>query len=260
MKFELYLGECLEVMNKLIEQNIIVDAVITDPPYGKIRGKWDSVVPIEAMWERLMNLIKKCGSIVLFGNEPFSSLVRCGNIETYKYDIKWVKSKTTGFANANYRPMNKYEDIMVFSTGNASVGGRMSNMTYNPQNLERVNIKKKNRTNRHGLIHGDSSNIGSNNVLSLQTTYTQKYTNYPTNVYSGADKINKRVHPTQKPVALMEYLIKTYTNENETVLDFTMGSGSTGVACKNLNRKFIGIELDETYFNIAKNRIEGIDE
>jgi len=252
----LHNGDCLEVMDKLIEQGVKVDAIITDPPYAKTRGKWDVVIDSKEMWLRLNKLIKSNGAIVLFGNEPFSSATRMSNLEDYKYDIKWIKNRATGFANCNFRPMNQFEDILIFSKANASSGGKKNAMTYNPQGLIQIEKTKNNVKNRHGLIHNDTNNIGENNNLESGSEYVQHFMNYPSNVYYQDVETTKNVHPTQKPVALMEYLIKTYTNENELVLDFTMGSGTTGVACKNLNRRFIGIELDKDYFDIAKNRIE----
>jgi len=249
---DLRLGDCLEVM-KTIEDNSI-DAIITDPPYEKTRGRWDSVIDLDLMWVELKRIIKPNGVIVLFGNEPFSSKVRCSNLDEYRYDWKWVKNRATGFPNCNYRPMNKYEDIMVFSKANASTGGKKNSMEYYPQNLIISNKVKKNTPKRHGLIQKDTNNVGKNNILMQSTKYVQKYTNYPNNILNF-DCDSKYVHPTQKPIALMEYLIKTYTNENELVLDFTMGSGTTGVACKNTNRNFIGIEKEEKYFKIAQERI-----
>jgi site-specific DNA-methyltransferase (adenine-specific) len=245
-------GDCLEVMKTIPDGSI--DAIITDPPYAKTRGRWDSVIDLDLMWTELKRIIKPNGAIVLFGNEPFSSKVRCSNLDEYRYDWKWVKNRATGFPNCNYRPMNKYEDIMVFSKANASTGGKKNSMEYYPQNLIVSNKVKKNTPKRHGLIQKDTNNVGKNNILMQPTEYVQKFTNYPNNVLNFNCE-SKYVHPTQKPILLMEYLISTYTNEGETVLDFTMGSGSTGVAAKNTNRNFIGIEMDENYFNIAKQRI-----
>ena len=248
-------GECIEIMKELVKGGLKVDSIITDLPYGETRSKWDKIIPFEEMWNCCNNLIKDNGAIVFFGNEPFSSQLRCSNIKMYRYDWKWLKNNQTGFANANYRPMRKYEDIIVFSKANASAGGKANPMKYNPQGLVEVNKIKKNTSKRQGLIAYANNNMDKDNQL-LQdgTEYTQKYTNYPINILQF-DVESNRLHPTQKPIALMEYLVKTYTNENDLVLDFTMGSGSTGVACKNLNRNFIGIELDEHYFNIAKERI-----
>ena len=253
--YQLYNGDCLEVMNELIELGIEVDAIIVDPPYAKTRGKWDVIIPLDEMWKRLNKLIKPNGAICIFGNEPYSSIVRASNFADYKYDWKWVKNRATGFANCNYRPMARYEDVMVFSKANASSGGKKNPMVYNPQGLILSGKVKKNTPKRHGLIQNDTNNVGKNNILMQETEYVQKFTNYPDNILEF-DCEHKYVHPTQKPTSLLEYLIKTYTNENELVLDFTMGSGSTGVACMNINRKFIGIELEEKYFNIAVNRIE----
>ena len=252
--YKLYLGDCLEVMDMLIELGVEVDMILVDPPYAKTSGKWDVIIPLDEMWNRLDKLIKPNGAVCIFGNEPFSSMVRASNFDDYKYDWKWVKNRATGFANCNYRPMSRYEDIMVFSKANASSGGKKNAMVYNPQGLVPSGKVKKNTPKRHGLIQNDTNNVGKNNKLMQETEYVQKFTNYPNNILEF-DCESKYVHPTQKPVALLEYLIKTYTNENEIVLDFTMGSGSCGVACINTNRKFIGIELDKKYFDISINRI-----
>ena len=255
--YKLYLGDCLDVMDELIDKCMEVDMILIDPPYDKTRGKWDIIIPLDEMWGRIDKLIKKEGAVCIFGNEPFSSMVRMSNIENYKYDWKWIKNRATGFANCNYRPMNKYEDIMVFSKSNASTGGKNNAMNYFPQGLTPINKTKKNTPKRHGLIQQDTNNVGKNNILMQETEYIQKYTNYPNNILEFNCE-SKYIHPTQKPVDLLEYLIKTYTNEGDLVLDFTMGSGSTGVACLNTNRRFVGIELDEKYFNIAANRIKEI--
>ena len=206
------------------------------------------------MWERLDKLIKSDGAICIFGNEPYSSMVRASNFKDYKYDWKWVKNRATGFANCNYRPMSRYEDIMVFSKANASSGGKKNPMIYKPQGLVPSGKVKKNTPKRHGLIQNDTNNVGKDNILMQDTEYVQKFTNYPDNILEFNCEC-KYVHPTQKPTDLLEYLIKTYTDKDELVLDFTMGSGSTGVACMNTDRKFIGIELEEKYFDIAINRI-----
>ena len=255
----IYQGDCVEIMQQLISENKKVDAVICDPPYGETRSKWDKIIPFDKMWELLDKLVIDNGAIVLFGNEPFSSQLRCSKLEWYRYDWKWLKNNQIGFANANCRPMRKYEDIIVFSKANASAGGKSNSMKYYPQDLVKVNKIKKNTSKRQGLISYANNNIDKNNQLMQDgTIYTQQYTNYPSNVLFF-DVETERLHPTQKPIKLMEYLIKTYTLEGETILDFTMGSGSTGVACKNLNRNFIGIELDENYYNIAKKRIKNSD-
>ena len=231
-------NDCLKAMDKLIEDGIIVDAIITDPPYGTTACKWDSIIPFEEMWLRLNKLIKPSGAIVLFGSEPFSSLLRVSNLKMYKYDWIWDKKKPGAIGIAKFQPLRYTENIMIFNCHHS---------LYNPQMIETDRaIKSKNY--KKSMSGGSGLKVMENTKV-----YNQKY---PKNIIeiSNASQIGK-VHPTQKPVSLMEYLIKTYTNENELVLDFTMGSGSTGVACKNLNRNFIGIELDEKYFKIANDRI-----
>ena len=198
------------------------------------------------MWQRLNKLIKPNGAIVLFGSEPFSSALRMSNIKNYKYDWYWKKNKVTGFTHCKNKPMKDVELVSIFSEGTTVHKSQSKNrMTYNPQDLIRVDKTCKNGNGKFGTINGKRP--------SHKETYTQEFTNYPKMIIDFKSD-TKLSHPTQKPVALMEYLIKTYTNENETVLDFTMGSGSTGVACKNTNRKFIGIEMDEKYFEIAEKR------
>jgi DNA modification methylase len=232
----LYNGEALEVMDKLIAEGVVVDAIITDPPYGTTACKWDSVIDFEEMWERLNKLIKPNGAIVLFGSEPFSSALRMSNIKNYKYDWVWDKKAFSNQMMAKKQPLRIIENVIVFNS-----------KIYHPQGLIEIN-----KVTKQGSKITD--NIGGGK---RKTSYIQTHTNYPRNILEFS-KDRPSTHPTQKPVALMEYLIKTYTNEGDTVLDFTMGSGSTGVACKNTNRKFIGIEMDKGYFGIAKKRIEGM--
>jgi len=237
---DLIKGDCLEVMKTIPSGS--VDAIITDPPYGTTACKWDSVIDFGLMWEQLNRIIKPNGAIVLFGSEPFSSALRMSNIKNYKYDWIWNKNNSTGFQLASVMPLKKHEVISVFSDGNTYP--RSKNIArYIPQNLIEVNkVNKRGSKSKYLTESGCKENY-----------YIQKKTNYPSSVLFF-DKVNKAVHPTQKPILLLEYLIKTYTHENETVLDFTMGSGSTMVACQNTNRNGIGIEQDENYFNIAKER------
>ena len=233
-KHKLILGDCLEELKKILDKS--VDIVLTDPPYGTTQNKWDSIIPLELMWNELKRIIKDNGCVALFGNEPFSSNLRMSNIKDYKYDWVWNKKAFSNQMMAKKQPLRIVENIIIFNS-----------KIYKPQNL-----KKLEKLTKQGLKKTD--NIGS---FKREKQYFQEYTNYPRNILEfSKDKPSQ--HPTQKPVALLEYLIKTYTNENDTVLDFTMGSGSTGVAAKNLNRKFIGIEKDQNYFNIAKDRIEGV--
>jgi site-specific DNA-methyltransferase (adenine-specific) len=231
---QLFKGDCLEVM-KTIEDNS-VDAIITDPPYGTTACKWDSVIDFDLMWKQLNRIIKQNGAIVLFGSEPFSSALRMSNIKNYRYDWVWDKVKGGNFAILKYQPYKTHELISVFS-----------NKTHNYYPIKTPQKERK------GKVYSSSNSAPLKYNDGKERTYKDKHPKSILTI-SNANQKGKQ-HPTQKPVELMEYLIKTYTNENETVLDFTMGSGSTGVACKNLNRNFIGIEMDDNYFNIAKERI-----
>lgn len=245
-------GDCLIEMSTIPDKS--VNLILTDLPYGETRSKWDKILDFDKLWEHYLRVITDNGAIVLFGNEPFSSMLRQSQPNYYRYDWKWVKNRATGFANCNYRPMRAYEDIMVFSKANASAGGKSNSMIYNPQGLIEVNKTKKNTANRKGLISYNNNNLGENNSLNGDSEYVQKYTNYPNNIlYFDCEK--KYVHPTQKPLELMKYLVLTYSNIGDMVLDSCMGSGTTGVACKELNRDFIGIEIDKKYFDIASERM-----
>ena len=244
-------GDCLAVMDELIKEGVVVDAIITDPPYGTTACKWDIVIPFDDMWLRLNKLLKPNGVIVLFSGEPFTSTLICSNIKNFKYRMNWNKMQGSGFLNSKKRPLTMIEDICVFSNVT------LSNSTYNPQLVDKEKHKIRPIGNRKPC---NATTYGKHNGQ-----YSEDYDNtksHPTDLISENSKQSEcnsvnRVHPTQKPVPLMEYLVKTYTNENEIVLDFTMGSGSTGVACRNTNRKFIGIELDDKYFSICKERING---
>ena len=247
VKIDLYNGDCLEVMDKLIEQGIKVDAIITDPPYGTSRCKWDSVIPLDKMWDKLKLLRKDKSPIVLFCKEPFGSLLRASNINEYKYDWIWVKDTKSNFPQAPYQPLNNIENIAVFSNGYARYGERK--IPYFPQMIEKEEYKIPKESKTTSIFAENHKNgVYKHKIRDTKFRYP-----YNTLIYN-TDKI--RLHPTQKPIDLMEYLIKTYTNENDTVLDFAMGSGTTGVACKNTNRNFIGIELDKNYFDIAENRLK----
>lgn len=246
---KIYQGDCLEVMDDLIKKGIKVDAIITDIPYGTTACKWDTVIPFDEMWQHLNRIIKPNGAIVLFGSEPFSSALRMSNIKNYKYDWVWEKTKAGNFIQAKNMPLKLNELISIFSNGVVIHKGQSKRrMNYFPQGVKNVN-KDWTRPKVY-----DSEHNFKRPSHKTKRKITQE--NYPSTVLKF-NSVHNPPHPTQKPVALMEYLIKTYTNENETVLDFTMGSGSTGVAVKNTNRSFIGIELDENYFNIAKDRILG---
>jgi len=251
---KLYFGNCLEKM-KLIPDNS-VDLVLCDLPYGTTKCKWDTVIDIAKLWDEYKRILKKpSGVICLFGQQPFTSMLVSSNYKWFKYNLIWKKNKTTRYLLANYRPMTSTEDIVVFSPGGAAAASRhKGNMTYNPQGLVPVNIKKKNSAKRIGKMLNQLHHLGPNNKLTSNTEYTQKFTNYPNEILEF-DIESDTIHETQKPVKLIEHLIKTYSNEGDIVLDNTMGSGTTGIGCINTNRKFIGIELVEKYFKLSKYRV-----
>ena len=236
-------------MDRMIEEGVKVDAIITDPPYGTTSCKWDSVIPFNEMWKRLNKLIKPNGAIVLFGSEPFSSALRMSNIKNYKYDWVWEKNKAGNFIQANYQPIKYHENISVFSLAPCSYTKRGLKSKYNPQMWGKANAFNNGQ---------DISTAVEANRDKFKKGYKLKSKNKTGKKFPRSlqfFKNDSKQHPTQKPVALMEYLIRTYTNEGETVLDFTMGSGTTGVACKNLNRDFIGIEIDKEYYDGAVKRL-----
>jgi len=235
-------GDCLEKMKDIPDNSI--DMVLTDPPYGTTACKWDTVIDFDLMWKQLKRITKDNGAICLFGSEPFSSALRMSNIKMFKYDWVWEKDNGTNFLNAKFQPFKVHEIISVFSSKASSYSPRGS-MKYFPQKTSGSKTYSSTRKSGKHEYHSDPSNFLVKNMDG---------TRFPRSVQKS--NMERGLHPTQKPVALLEYLIKTYTLENETVLDFTMGSGSTGVACKNLNRNFIGIELDDKYFEVAKKRIE----
>ena len=234
--YNLILGDCLKEMQNIPDGS--VDMILCDPPYGTTACKWDSIIPFEPMWEQLNRIIKPNGAICLFGSEPFSSALRMSNIKNFKYDWIWEKTLASNFSLCKKQPNKKHEIISVFYK---------LQPTYNPQ-METGKPYKDKARKRTVSVHGGKE--------SVKSPICNNGTRYPSSVQKFSNGNNGNVHPTQKPVPLLEYLIRTYTNEGETVLDFTMGSGSTGVACVNTGRNFIGIELDEKYFNIAKERID----
>ena len=229
-------GDCLELMKGIPDESI--DMILCDLPYGTTRNKWDSIISMDQLWEQYTRLLKVGGVVALFGDEPFSSSLRLSNPKWYRYYWYWTKNKATGFLNANRMPLKRVETISIFYP---------KLPLYNPQK----EIGYKPYTSMTG---SKTKNYGK--FKSIKTV--NDGSRYPTNVLTF-NKVSKTIHPTQKPVDLLEYLIKTYTNPNMTVLDNVMGSGSTGVACVNTNRNFIGMELDEDYFKIAKERIEKAD-
>ena len=245
-KIDLYNGDCLEVMKDIPDKS--VDMILTDLPYGTSACKWDTVIDLEKMWAQYNRVIKEDGAIVLFGSEPFSSILRTSNLEMYKYDWKWEKPSGANFLNFKYQPAKVHEDIMVFGKMATSYS-KKGNMRYFPQ-ME----SGEPYTQKSGKQKQEKNNSTVRSKID-QVVTENKGTRYPRSIQKF-NKDKEKLHPTQKPVNLLEYLIKTYTNEYEIVLDSCMGSGSTGVACVNTNRNFIGVELDKGYFDIAKERIE----
>lgn len=247
---DLQQGDCLELMKSLDDKSI--DLILCDLPYGTTRNKWDSVLDLELLWEQYNRIIKDRGAILLFAQTPFDKVLGVSNLENLRYEIIWQKTAPTGFLNAKKMPMKAHENILVFYK---------KLPTYNPQMTQghprKVSSKKSrtNSANRHTKksLKGESNyGVFANEIEGYDSTEW-----YPLSVQVFAkDQQKENYHPTQKPVALLEWLIKTYTNEGDLVLDNCMGSGSTGVACVNLNRNFIGMELTEQYFEIAKERIE----
>lgn len=263
----LYNGDCLKVMDKLIEKGIKVDAIITDIPYGTTACSWDEVIPFDDMWKRL-KLVKKDENtpIVLFGSQPFTSKLICSNLDWFRYEWIWEKQYATNFMSAKHNPLKYHENIVVFGEKKAN---------YNPQQYKVVEIDEIMNYDKKSMLdfltdrkydcyakvdrRKNVNNIEERGECHYgKVKHTRKVDDgfrNPKSVIKINGSKNNNVHPTQKPLELMEYLVKTYTNEGDLVLDFTMGSGSTGVACKNLNRRFIGIELDENYFDIAVERL-----
>jgi len=231
-KIELIQGDCLEKMKDIPDGS--VDMVLTDPPYGTTACKWDSIIPLEPMWEQLKRVIKPNGAIVMTASQPFTTTLIASNMKMFKYCWVWDKSQITNFLNSKRQPLRRTEDVVVFYAKQCH---------YSPQ-MARGEPYKINRTHATDNYGAQVANSTDNEGV-----------RFPDGIIDIPQARIKGGHPTQKPVALMEYLIKTYTNEGEVVLDFTMGSGTTGVACKNLNRNFIGIEIDPEYFKIAKKRI-----
>lgn len=235
MKIDLRRGDCLELMKDIPDKSI--DMILCDLPYGTTACKWDVVIPFEPLWEQYNRIIKDNGAIVLFSKQPFTTELIHSNLKNFKYSLVWKKDNHDNPLMAKKRFLNITEDINIFYK---------KQCIYNPQGIIKINKVTK---------QGRGESLSQKNARKME--YLQEYTNYPRNILEFKRDL-PNIHPTQKPVALLEYLIKTYTNENDTVLDNCMGSGSCGVAAINTGRSFIGIELDETYFNIAKERIESV--
>lgn len=233
MRVDLRCGDCLELMKDIPDKSI--DMILCDLPYGTTACKWDIIISFDKLWEQYNRIIKDNGAIVLFSKQPFTTELIHSNLKNFKYSLVWKKDNHDNPLMAKKRFLNITEDINIFYK---------KQCIYNPQGIIKVNKITK---------QGRGESLSQKNTRKME--YLQEYTNYPRNILEFKRDL-PNIHPTQKPVALLEYLIKTYTNENETVLDNCMGSGSTGVACVNTNRNFIGIELSEEYYNIAKERIK----
>ena len=249
--FKLINGDCLEVMQSLIDDGVKVDMVLTDPPYGTTACKWDSIIPFEPMWKCLNELTNQSSPIVLFSSEPFTSQLINSNLKEFKYNWIWVKDKSPSFGIAKYQPMRYHEVISVFYR---KAGQYYKQMI--PRTSPRIAQAQKNNY-EFNTGHHQGIMVGAKNIKNPSSKFDPNWKNPSTVLYFNIVTSNSKekvAHPTQKPVKLLEYLIKTYTNEDDLVLDFTMGSGSTGVACMNTNRQFIGIELDKDYYQIAQER------
>lgn len=263
----LWKGDCLIEMDRIEPGS--VHLILTDLPYGtsdrtgslgKGRSRvlaWDCVIPLDELWAHYKRILSPRGAVVLTADQPFTSQLVLSNPEWFKYELIWRKKKVTGFLHANARPMKETEDVLVFSPMGASGNSKKANknMTYNPQGLIPKNVKKMNSAKRLGNFLHQPEHMGAGNKLLHETQYEQQYTNYPSEIIEfGLER--GTTHPTQKPVALMEYLIRTYSNPGETVFDSCMGSGTTGVAAANCGREFTGIEINDEYFEMAVNRIQ----
>lgn len=237
-KFELHQGDCLELMTNIPDGS--VDMILCDLPYGTTACKWDSVIPFEPLWAEYKRVIKRNGAVVLTASQPFTTALIASNMREFRYCWVWEKQQPTGFLDARRKPMKAHEDVCVFYAATA---------TYNPQGLVPTKVKNSRKNKAGSGVYGA---VGADD-------YVQKEGNFPRSVLKIDRVTHGQVHPTQKPVALMEYMVRTYTNEGDVVLDNCMGSGTTGVACANTGRKFIGIEMDAGYFAIAQERIAAAD-
>ena len=233
--YKLYNDDCLEKLKEIPDKSI--DLILTDPPYGTTKCKWDNIIPFDEMWEELERIIKDKGAIILFGSQPFTSRLILSNINYFKYELIWDKGQGKQPLLAKIQPMKSHENILIFGKGK---------LTYNPQFTIGKPYSKKGTPWKSSHYENEFKGV----------SYKNKSTRYPLSIIKEIMPNFKGMHPTQKPVKLLEYLIKTYSNEGETVLDFTMGSGSTGVAAINTNRDFIGIELDKDYYKTAEKRIK----
>lgn len=240
-KKEILLGDCLELMKDI--PNGSIDMILCDLPYGTTEAKWDSVLPLDLLWESYKRVLKPNGTIVLTSTEPFTSVLNVSNLEWFKYDFIWNKLNATGHLNAKARPLKQHENISVFSNGSAT--STSLTMTYNPQGLIDVDIIK---------VNFETETTGKRQSRAKGKEWKQTKSGYPKSILTFAyDK--EKLHPTQKPISLFEYLVKTYTNENDLVLDNCAGSGTTAIACLNTKRQFIVMEKEQKYYDIILKRV-----
>lgn len=245
----LHMGECLEIMKTIPGGS--VDMVLCDLPYGTTACKWDSVIPLERLWEEYLRVLTQKGAVVLTAAQPFTTALVASNLGMFKYCWYWAKSRVTGFANAKRQPLRCVEEVVVFARGAAP---------YNPQGLIYApKVVRNGKSVGGNTLRADvAESSGKGSLRTAGSTYVQEFTGYPKQLVEFASE-SRTVHPTQKPVALMDYLIRTYTNPGDTVLDNCMGSGTTGVAALQSGRNFIGIEMDPGYFKIAQDRIAAVE-
>ena len=240
---KIYNEDCLEGMKKIPDGS--VDMILCDLPYGTTACTWDEIIPFKPLWEQYERVIKDNGAIVLTASQPFTSALTMSNPDLFKYEWIWEKNRTVGFLNAKNAPLKKHEGVLVFSKGTIANGSKRR-MNYFPQGLKVINKVKNSVKQNNDTVVGSRP--------SRNKTYIAKHSGYPNSILNFNNE-PKQIHPTQKPVALFEYLIKTYTNKGDTVLDNCMGSGTTAIACLNTERNFIGFELNEEYYNMSLKRI-----
>ena len=241
---ELMQGDCLKRMNEIPDGS--VDLILADPPYGTTACKWDSIIPLSDMWEQLKRVLTSSGAIVMTASQPFTSVLILSNLRMFKYCWVWEKNKGSNFGAVRYQPMKEHEDITVFGANRTIYNPQRIKRSVAGMNMVKIPVTSKGHKKGETSVTGNFDKGHSNHHLDIKTRCPRSIIKFNTQV---------GLHPTQKPVLLMEYMIKTYTNEGNLVLDFCMGSGTTGVACKNLGRDFVGIELDEKYFQLASERI-----
>lgn len=247
MKNKIINGDCLKVMKDIPDKS--VDMILADLPYGTTACKWDSVIPLDKLWEQYERIIKDNGAIVLTASQPFTTALISSNMKLFRYEWIWEKTRANGYPMSKYRPLKQHENICIFSKSPATFVKGKESTTYNPQGLQEINKTVKGNKNRNYTTNSGGKMTKDN--------YTQKYTNYPKSILEFSNTNRKdSLHPTQKPVELFEYLIKTYTNEGDTVLDNTAGVMTTAIAAINTNRNYICIEKDEDYYNTGLQRVE----